>query len=171
MLGKKLHDPHGIEGSSGSMDGLDLLDFETTIEKQKELKLVEGQFISDNAAVSGYEIHMGISEGPALNNPAIHLQGKVDGVISKDNQIMGTYLHGLFDQTSALSSLLKWAGLNETSAFDYEALREQELDRLADEMEKHIDIDLYSMLRRYWYNFQRQVKSSYLLIPLRIGQL
>ena len=142
MLGKKLHDPHGIEGVTGSIDGLNLLDFETTIEKQKELKLVEGQFISDNAAVSGYEIHMGISEGPALNNPAIRLQDKVDGVISEDNQIMGTYLHGLFDKTSALSSLLKWAGLNETSAFDYEALREQELDRLADEMKKHIDIDL-----------------------------
>ena len=142
MLGNKLHDPHGIEGKAASMDGLGLLDFETTIEKQKELKLVEGQFCFDAAKVTGYEIHMGVSRGPALKNPAIQLIDKVDGVISDDDQIMGTYLHGIFDQTSALSSLLKWAGLNETTSFDYKALREQELDRLADEMKKHIDIDL-----------------------------
>lgn len=141
MLGKHLHDPHGIEGTAASMDGLALLDFETTIEKQKELKLVEGQFCFDAANVTGYEIHMGVSKGPALNNPTIKLEGKVDGAISDDNQILGTYLHGLFDQTSALSSLLKWAGLSETTSFDYKALREEELDRLADEMQKHIDID------------------------------
>ena len=142
MFGNKLHDPHGIEGSAGSIDGLGLLYFETTIEKQKELKLVKGQFKWDDAAVTGYEIHMGVSEGPALKNPAVQLEDKVDGVISEDNQIIGSYLHGLFDQPSALSSLLKWAGLNETTSFDYEALREQELDRLADEMQQHIDIDL-----------------------------
>lgn len=142
MLGKQLHDPHGIEGAVASINALDLLAFETTIEKQKELKHVEGKFTWDNASVAGYEIHMGISKGPALDNPAIHLADSVDGVISDDNQIMGTYLHGLFDQTSALGSLLKWAGLDETTSFDYEALREQELDRLADEMQQHIDIDL-----------------------------
>ena len=142
MLGKRLHDPYAIEGTSGSTDGLALLAFETTIEKQKELKLVEGQFSWDDSKVAGYEIHMGESKGPALDNPAIKLTDKVDGVISEDNQIMGTYLHGIFDKTSALSSLLKWAGLYDSTSFDYEALREQELDRLADEMEKHIDIDL-----------------------------
>lgn len=142
MLGKKLHDPYGIEGEIKSIDGLGLLDFETSIEKQKELKLVEGTLLSDNSAVAGYEIHMGVSTGPALNNPAIQLADKVDGAISDDNQIMGTYLHGLFDQPSALSSLLKWTGLKENSGFDYEVLREQELDRLAEEMQQHIDIDL-----------------------------
>ena len=142
MLGKKLHDPYGIEGEIKSIDGLGLLDIETSIEKQKELKLVEGILISDNSAIAGYEIHMGVSTGPALNNPAIQLADKVDGAISADGQIMGTYLHGLFDQSSALSSLLKWTGLKESSNFDYESLREQELDRLAEEMQQHIDIDL-----------------------------
>ena len=142
MLGKKLHDPHGIEGDAGSLDGLNLLDFETTIEKQKELIQVEGNFSWDNSKVVGYEIHMGRSSGPALNKPAIKLDNNVDGVISEDNQIIGTYLHGIFDQSSALSSLLKWAGLNDSTAFDYQALREQELDRLAEEMLQHINIDL-----------------------------
>jgi len=146
MLGEKLHDPHAIEGEIKSSDGLGLLEFETTLEKQKALELVEGTFCADaigieQAEVSGYEIHMGISKGPALNRPAIQLANKMEGAISDDNQIMGSYLHGLFDKTSALSSLLKWAGLTETEHFDYESLREQELDRLADEMQQHIDIE------------------------------
>lgn len=145
MLGSKLHDPYGIEGDIKTSDGLALLDFETTIEKQKELKLVEGTFCSDSTnkvKVSGYEIHMGVSIGPALDKPFIQLQDKVDGTVSDDNQIIGTYLHGIFDKTDALSSLLNWVGLNETKTFNYEALREQELNRLAKEMQQHIDIDL-----------------------------
>ena len=145
MLGKKLHDPHGIEGDNKTSDGLALLDFETTIEKQKKLERVEGTFCDNNmdhAKVTGYEIHMGISKGPALDRPAIQLSKQMDGAISDDNQIMGTYLHGLFDQTTALSSLLKWTGLKEVSHFNYAALREEELDRLAEEMQQHIDIEL-----------------------------
>ena len=141
MLGKQLHDPHGIEGPAGSGAGLGLLDFETTLESQKQLTRVDGHFSWDNAAVSGYEIHMGISTGPALDHPAVQLKNKMDGVISEDGQIIGTYLHGLFDKESALHSLLSWAGLGEVRSFDYEALREQELNRLANEMEEHIDIE------------------------------
>ncbi len=142
MLGKQLHDPHHLESSTDSIDGLNLLNFETTLEKQKELKLVEGQLCWDDANVTGYEIHMGVSKGPALRNPAIKLADKMDGVISDDNQIMGTYLHGIFDKTSALTSLLNWVGLKEIAPFNYEDLREEELNRLADEMQQHIDIDL-----------------------------
>ena len=89
MLGKHLHDPNGIEGPAGSGEGLSLLDFETTLETQKQLTRVDGNFTWDNSSVSGYEIHMGISKGPALNNPAVQLKDKVDGVISEDGQIMG----------------------------------------------------------------------------------
>ncbi len=142
MLGQKLHDPNGIEGPAGSGAGLGLLDFETVLETQKQLTRVEGQFIWDNAAVTGYEIHMCTSKGPALSHPAVKLKDKVDGVISKDGQIIGTYLHGLFDKETALHSLLNWAGLQDIENFDYESLREQELDRLASEMQQHIDIDL-----------------------------
>lgn len=142
MLGKQLHDPNGIEGPAGSGEGLGLLDFETTLENQKQLTRVDGNFTWDNSSVSGYEIHMGISKGPALNNPAVQLKDKVDGVISEDEQIMGTYLHGLFDKETALHSLLNWGGLDNIEHFDYDDLRERELDRLADEMQQHIDIDL-----------------------------
>lgn len=141
MLGKQLHDPNAIEGPAGSGKALGLLDFETTVEMQKQLTRVDGNLTWDNAAVSGYEIHMGISKGPALNHPAVQLADKVDGVVSEDGQIMGTYLHGLFDKETALHSLLNWAGLDDTEDFDYDGLRERELDRLADEMQKNINID------------------------------
>lgn len=141
MLGNKLHDPNGVESTVESSEGLALLDFETTLEKYKQLTSVNGNLLSDNAAVSGYEIHMGVSTGPALKNPAIRLEDKVDGAVSEDNQILGTYLHGVFDKETALLSLLNWAGLENAEHFNYEALRENELDRLADEMQKHLDID------------------------------
>ncbi len=65
MLGKQLHDPLGLEGETKSCEGLGLLDFETTLEKEKQLQQVSGHFCHDNAEVSGYEIHMGVSGGPA----------------------------------------------------------------------------------------------------------
>ena len=142
ILGKQLHDPNGIEGPAGSSKGLGLLDIETTLEPQKQLTRVDGHFTWDNSEVSGYEIHMGISKGPALNHPSVQLNDKVDGAISDDGQIIGTYLHGLFDKESALNSLLNWAGLKNIKNLDYENLREQELNRLADEIEKNIDIRL-----------------------------
>ena len=142
MLGKQLHDPHHLESSTASIDGLNLLNFETTLEKQKELKIVEGKLCWDDANISGYEIHMGVSKGPALNNPAVKLSDKMDGAISDDNQIMGTYLHGIFDKESALISLLNWVGLKEIAPFNVEELREEELNRLAREMKQHIDIDM-----------------------------
>lgn len=142
MLGKQLHDPHGIEGPSGSGEALGILDFETVLEKQKQLKLVNGNFSWDNAAVTGYEIHMGISTGAALEQFAVQLDNRVDGVISADNQVLGTYLHGLFDSETAMASLLSWAGLEKIQSLDYTSLREQEIDRLANEMANSLDIDL-----------------------------
>lgn len=153
MLGQQLHDPNGIEGPAGSCEGLGLLDFETVLETQKQLTRVDGHFTWDNAPVSGYEIHMGISKGPALNTPSVRLNEKVDGAISEDGQIMGTYLHGLFDKETALHSLLNWVGLEDFEGFDYDDLRERELDRLANEMQQHLDIEsLFNSCQQYENN-------------------
>nr|NIQ11380.1 cobyric acid synthase CobQ [Gammaproteobacteria bacterium]NIR95139.1 cobyric acid synthase CobQ [Gammaproteobacteria bacterium]NIW50085.1 cobyric acid synthase CobQ [Gammaproteobacteria bacterium]NIX01918.1 cobyric acid synthase CobQ [Phycisphaerae bacterium] len=63
-----------------------------------------------------------------------------DGAISQDNRIMGTYLHGLFDEQGACKALLEWAGLQQPEAIDYIALREREIDRLADVLDEHLDV-------------------------------
>ncbi len=141
MLGKHIHDPHGIEGKAGSSDGFALLDFQTRLEKSKQLKNKTGKLWLNNTPVSGYEIHAGISEGTALNTSAISTNNNMDGAVSEDQQIMGTYFHGLFNEKSACDALLQWAGLREANSPDYFALQESEINRLAECIEKNMDID------------------------------
>ncbi|MDD1151447.1 cobyric acid synthase [Pseudomonas sp. TNT2022 ID357] len=140
MLGKQLHDPLGLEGAAGSSPGLGLLDFETVLEAEKQLRNVSGNLTLENAPVSGYEIHAGVTRGPALEQPAVQLEdGRSDGACSVDGQILGTYLHGLFETPAACGALLRWAGLQDVQEVDYHALRERDIERLADLVERHLD--------------------------------
>ena len=140
MLGQQLHDPQGLEGTSGSSAGLGLLEMETTLESEKQLTRVTGKLAFADATVTGYEIHMGVSTGAALNHPAVWLNDQHEGAHSADGQILGTYLHGLFDHPQACTALLGWAGLEgQEMAFDYRALREDGLNRLADAIEAYMD--------------------------------
>ncbi len=142
MLGRQLHDPLGLEGAPASIAGLGLLDMETTLEAEKQLENVTGTLtLPGNAPVSGYEIHMGVSRGPALARPSVRLaSGRPDGVLSDDGQILGTYLHGLFDHPESLAALLAWAGVSDAERVDLSARREADLDRLADSMAGHMDL-------------------------------
>ncbi|RDZ29568.1 cobyric acid synthase [Lysobacter silvisoli] len=143
MLGRAVHDPLGIEGVPGSSDGLGWLDLDTTLEPHKHLRNVAGGLTLEGAPVTGYEIHCGVSSGPALSAPALHLDdGRSDGARSADGQILATYLHGLFDRPEALAALLRWAGLEEVESIDMHALREGGIDRLADAVEQHLDTGL-----------------------------
>ncbi|SCZ62614.1 MULTISPECIES: cobyric acid synthase [Pseudomonas] len=140
MLGEQVHDPLGLEGAAGSSPGLGLLAFETVLEEEKQLRNVSGRLSLENAAVSGYEIHAGVTRGPALELAAVQLDdGRSDGACSADGQILGTYLHGLFETPAACSALLRWAGLEAVQEVDYHALRERDIERLADLVEHHLD--------------------------------
>ncbi|WP_248914757.1 cobyric acid synthase [Pseudomonas moorei] len=143
MLGEQVHDPLGLEGVPGSSAGLGLLAFETRLEEHKQLLNVRGRLALENAEVSGYEIHAGVTTGPALENAAVQLDdGRCDGAQSVDGQILGTYLHGLFESPAACSALLRWAGLQAVQDVDYHGLRERDIERLADLVEKHLDTSL-----------------------------
>lgn len=140
MLGHTLHDPQGHEGAPASVAGLGLLDLETTLAAEKRLMNVSGRLTFDDAAVRGYEIHMGVSSGPALARPALRLDdGTADGAFSEDGQILATYVHGLFDAPEALTALLGWAGLRDAAHFDLVSRREADLERLADALESSLD--------------------------------
>lgn len=141
MLGNEIADPHGLEGDAGSSPGLRLLELNTTMHREKQLRYVPGGTLTlERARVSGYEIHAGVSTGPALDAPAVTLDdGRRDGAIAADNQILATYLHGVFDDTEARGALLRWAGMREVAAVDYHALREQSFERLADSVDAHLD--------------------------------
>lgn len=141
MLGQWLHDPLALESELGSQPGFGWLDMETTLSPQKQLTRVSGELAFAQASVTGYEIHMGVSQGPALSCPAVKLGHVTDGAVSDDGQIIGTYLHGLFDQPDACRAWLSWAGLAKPEFVDYPALREAHIDQLADVLESHLDLD------------------------------
>jgi adenosylcobyric acid synthase len=113
-----------------------LLDLSTTLTQEKRLARVSGHCVFDAAhaaaTVEGYEIHMGVSSGPALARPAFEIDGRSEGACSDDGQILGSYLHGMFDHPSACAALLRWAGLHSDHLVDAAALREASLDRIAD---------------------------------------
>lgn len=142
MLGNRIEDPLGIE-SGQSTNGFGWLDMHTTLAPEKQLTQVNGLLSFSKDIVTGYEIHMGESEGAALNHPALLItegeQLRKEGALSEDNQIAGTYVHGLFDHPASCAAWLTWAGLTNVEAFDYRAIREQEIDRLADTLSEHLD--------------------------------
>jgi adenosylcobyric acid synthase len=123
MLGTSIHDPEGVEGPPGSSRGLGLLELETTLEREKQLRNVQGTVLG--AAFSGYEIHMGVSRGTAL---------------SADGRVLGSYVHGLFDTPAACAALLQWAGMPQARGVDLAALREASLERLAACVEENLDV-------------------------------
>jgi adenosylcobyric acid synthase len=141
MLGRSVADPLGVEGVPGKSAGLHLLEIDTALEADKQLRNANGVLNLDDAQVHGYEIHAGVSRGEALRQPAAILDGgRPDGAISDDGQILGTYLHGLFEAPSACAALLKWAGLREPEVIDYAVVRERAIDRLADALERHLEL-------------------------------
>ncbi|MBX7277778.1 cobyric acid synthase [Pseudomonas sp. ERGC3:05] len=147
MLGEQVHDPLGLEGPAGSSEGFGLLAFSTTLAEEKQLRNVRGRLLLEDAPVSGYEIHAGVTSGEALSKAAVLLDdGRSDGAQSEDGQIFGTYLHGLFETPAACSALLRWAGLQDVQEVDYHALRERDIERLADLVENHLDTDLLRTL-------------------------
>lgn len=142
MLGRAVHDPDGVEGAIGSSDGFGLLDLETTLAPDKQLRRVRGHLCFADAAVSGYEIHAGVTRGAALAGAVAALEGgSTDGARSDDGRVLGTYLHGIFDEAPARDALLRWAGLDDPGdAPDHAALREAGIDRLADACEQALDL-------------------------------
>ncbi len=150
MLGQFIHDPEGLESAAGTSEGLSFLDLETTLKPQKILRQVTGQLTFDEATISGYEIHSGISTGNSLNNPLMYLSSNKEGVISEDNLIAGTYLHGLFDLPSACNSLLKWAGATEAKAINYANVREDNINLIVDTLVQHFNFSaLDSVLKKF----------------------
>jgi adenosylcobyric acid synthase len=151
MLGDSIADPHGIEGPAGTSQGLGWLALATMLEPHKQLRRVNGRLAANfaskqNVAVSGYEIHAGVTSGTALTNPLVQLADRNDGAISSDGNIAGTYLHGLFDDSDACAALLSWAGLQEPAMLDYHARREVDIERLADSVSANLDFDLIDKL-------------------------
>ncbi|GHA30787.1 cobyric acid synthase [Devosia pacifica] len=138
MLGRTIADPDGVEGYPGTSEGLGLLDIDTIIEPQKQLRLETGTHVITGTPLSGYHMHMGVSRGPDISNPFAQLAGVSEGAQSADGRVTGTYLHGVFASDSFRRAFLH---LDPSKGQSYESGVEQALDDLAAHLEHCVDLD------------------------------
>ncbi|MBC2580774.1 cobyric acid synthase [Clostridium sp. DJ247] len=164
MLGKLIKDPYGVETNIREIEAIGLLDLETTFEEEKVTTRVNAETIeifnvhTDKGLVDrrklkayGYEIHMGICTYGENAKPLFEITEKngervsgFDGAINKKENILGTYIHGVFDGTDfreyVLNNIRVKKGIQLKKASIYESLREKELDKLADIVRKSLDM-------------------------------
>jgi adenosylcobyric acid synthase len=140
MLGRSISDPLGIEGPATRVDGLGLLDIETTMTAEKHLRLRDAIYVPTQTPLKGYEIHIGETEGPDCENAWMQIGNKREGAMSADGRIQGCYLHGMFSSDAFRHIYLKSLG-GTPQACDYEGVVESTLDALADHLTKHMDLE------------------------------
>jgi len=140
MLGRRIHDPEGLEGTTGSVEGLNLLDIETTLLADKTLTRVSGRHVPTGTALEGYEIHLGKTHGPDCARPFAMIVGEADGAISASGRVMGTYVHGCFAANAFRHTFLGSLGAT-AGPLAYDHLIEETLDALAAHLESHLDLD------------------------------
>jgi adenosylcobyric acid synthase len=144
MLGRRIADPRGVEGPPGEAQGLGLLDCETVLMEEKRLKRVAGRDAA-GAAFEGYEIHVGVTTGSALERPFFTVDGEgPHGAVSADGRIEGGYVHGLFDAGGFRRAWLGRLGAG-SDGLDHGARVDAALDEIAGELEACLDI---SAIRR-----------------------
>lgn len=145
MLGRAIHDPHGIESVNQTEMGLELLDVETVLEMEKVLVRTTARHSVSGLEVDGYEIHHGQTDAGGEICVFTRPDGQAVGVASPDHRIWGTYLHGVFDADGfrrwfidRLRIRREWSPLGDVqSHFSIEPA----LDRLAAVVRKSLRMD------------------------------
>jgi adenosylcobyric acid synthase len=117
------------------------------MEPAKRLALTQARDLASGAAVTGYEIHLGVTEGPDCARAWLEVDGRPEGATSADGRVRGCYLHGLFSADEFRSAYLTHLGAAPSDVI-YEDLVDQTLDALAAHLERHMDIDLLLSLAR-----------------------
>ncbi|WP_092499108.1 cobyric acid synthase [Meinhardsimonia xiamenensis] len=141
MLGREIRDPEGIEGAPGDHPGLGLLDVVTVMAPEKRLTRTQATEIASGEAVSGYEIHLGRTEGPDCARAWLRIGERREGAQSADGRVRGTYLHGIFGADGFRRRYLRGLGATVAEGPGHEAQVEATLDALAAHLETHFDID------------------------------
>lgn len=154
MLGRRIHNPHGIEATATlSADGLQLLDVETTFLNKKQTYQVSAAVLNDsitpNSAgliLRGYEIHVGQTETRSawlkLTRTGAANQSEVlDGARSDNGKVWGCYLHGIFHNDSFRNDWLRSLGASVNAKSKANDAIEASLEKLADAFESHIDMN------------------------------
>jgi adenosylcobyric acid synthase len=164
MLGSEIRDPHHVESDIEFVRGLNLLEFSTVLQSEKvtrqatarlaKLDSLNGAEAERNPQFTGYEIHLGDTVLGNGTQPLFRLlrqgdaESRDDGAISADGNVLGTYLHGLFDSRDGLALLLDhWrqvCGKPASAAmiFDPQAERERRYDALAEHYRRNLKLEV-----------------------------
>ncbi len=170
LLGKKLYDPKGVEAGISEIQGLGLLDITTRFEEEKVTTQVEGRVKGlpaplgkqlEGEKVVGYEIHRGLTERGKEAQPFLEIQKKLgekvsyeEGAINLEGTVMGTYLHGIFDEPGFIRGLLnalrqkKGLEKNQKETLSFKTYKEQQYTKLAQAVRSHVDLEaIYQIMR------------------------
>ena len=138
MLGRGIADPAGVDGPPRTVAGLGLLDVGTVMAGEKTVRNCEA-VTADGRRVSGYEIHMGRTEGPDCARAPFSVGGFANGAASADGRVWGCYVHGLFDNDAWRRDVLARLGARAGDGA-FRDRTEAALNDIAAAMERHLDV-------------------------------
>ncbi|VBB06831.1 cobyric acid synthase cobq [Lucifera butyrica] len=162
MLGREIQDPEHTESDRDRIEGIGLLDTITIFAAEKITHQVTANVTNqgflglnyNEKGLTGYEIHMGRTQFLTPVQPAFEITGRSgqpaaspDGVVRKDGLVMGTYIHGIFDNNryrrAVIDALRVRKGLNPLTVFrDVQAEKEESYNQLANIVRKSLNMDL-----------------------------
>jgi adenosylcobyric acid synthase len=168
MLGNEICDPDGVESSRQKIQGMRLLEVNTVLAREKKTVQVEA-IVAGSAGIlegagsqriKGYEIHQGVSSPGAgclpfarVQNSAANESGEADGAVNPAGNVVGTYIHGIFDNgeftKGIINRLRKKKGLDllDTVPLDYGDFKQSEYDKLAQVIRENVDLEkIYQIL-------------------------
>ncbi len=140
MLGKLIHDPQGLEGQALSVEGLGLLDVETTLLPNKTTTQTQAIHALSGQLINAYEIHLGKTTGPDCERLFAQTPNGPEGAMSADGTVIGTYLHGCFSNDGFRQVFLRGLGVK-SFGLAYDQTIETTLDDLADHLEQFLDVE------------------------------
>ena len=150
MLGQEISDPDGVE-EGGKIRGMELLPVSTILMPEKKRCQIEGKIerlsglfhVLSDCKFKGYEIHMGRTG----------TEEKVVVTSDMNENIYGSYVHGLFDEgtiaNSMIQTLAEKKGIEiENGEFeDYQTFKDKQYDKLADTLRMYLNMEeIYEML-------------------------
>ncbi len=139
MLGTSIADPDGIEGRAQTVPGLGHLNVQTVLSPKKQLALTSAVVVESGLPVTGYEIHLGKTDGPDCAQAWLDIDGMPHGARNASGRVRGAYLHGLFGSDPFRAAFL--GTLGHQSHVAYDATVDSTLDALAEHLQQHLNLD------------------------------
>ena len=162
MLGNRLRDPEHSESAMPEAAGLGLLDMDVVFEKEKQTVQASGSVecgagwpeAYNGTVLDGYEIHAGKNSYGPEAVPWLKIRGETDGVMNPQGNVLGTYLHGIFDDGRLFAAIagrirrLRGEEGKKEDPVSFDAFREKEFDRIAAIVRASLDMDaVYRIIR------------------------